>query len=205
MKSQWRFLAVVIPAVLLLPTGCDDSKTPLSDPKVSKADQHLVGVWRQRQEDGDAFYHVSPAGEKFADSVMRVEVKTAGKGKEEPPEKYLIFPTVLKDKTYLNVVTNPAQIKVLGEKGWTADAVNCYTFFQYKLDGDKLVLWFIDEKAKERAIKAGKIKGSIKPQTAAMFTDTAENVARFVAEAGDSLFDQENPGRFERMEAAKKP
>ena len=32
--------------VCFLALGCDDSKNPLSDPKTSKADERLIGVWR---------------------------------------------------------------------------------------------------------------------------------------------------------------
>jgi hypothetical protein len=82
---------------------------------------------------------------------------------------------------------------------------DAYTFVKYKLDGNKLTVWAIDEKAKEQAIKDGKVKGIIEASKPAKFTDTAETVARFVAEAGDSLWNTKEPGQFERVEAAKKP
>ena len=90
-------------AVCLLAFGCD-SKTPLSDPQTSKADERLAGVWRDRSGDGDVYYHVGHAGEKFPSGMMRVVGIKHNKGNVEPPFECLIFPTVLGDKTYLNVV-----------------------------------------------------------------------------------------------------
>jgi hypothetical protein len=200
---------VLLAAVLcLLASGCDDSKNPLSDPQKSKADGRLVGVWQERSDDGEVrYYHIGHAGKGFPNSVMRVVEITHNKGKVEPPEEYLAFPTVLGDKTYLNMVLDEKQVKRLGEKGWKAEVVDSYTFLKYQADGDKLVVWAMDEEAKERAIKGGKVKGVIVDRgnfKTTKFTDTTENVARFVAEAGDSLLSKE-PFRFERVEVVKKP
>ena len=194
-------------AACLLSTGCLDSKNPLSAPKTSKADERLAGVWRERNKDGKsvAYYHVGQAGDKFPKGVMRVVAIAHREGKVEPADEYLIFPTVLQGKTYLNVVANEEQVKLLDKDGWKADAIDAYTLCKYRLEGDTLVLWLIDDAAKERAIKSGKIKGEAKPNEPARFTDTTENLARFVAEAGDSLLDTKEPARFERVDAAKRP
>jgi hypothetical protein len=43
---------------------------------------------------------------------------------------YLLFPTTIGDKTYLNVaVTDAFQLKLLKEKGWTNEAVNAYAYY----------------------------------------------------------------------------
>jgi len=193
--------ALLAAVLCLLASGCDDSKNPLSDPQTSKADERLVGVWRERSDDGEVYYHVGHAGEKFPAGMMRVVEITHSKGKVEPPEEYLIFPAVIGDKTYLNVILGGDKklAKRLDEKGWNSDAVECYTFLKYQFDGDKLVVWLIDEKAKEQAIKSGKVKGVVE-RDMGKFTDTSENVARFVAGAGDSLWNTKEPGRCERIE-----
>jgi hypothetical protein len=62
------------------------------------------------------------------------------------------------------------------------------------VEGDTLVVWMMGRDAKEQAITAGKVKGLIAQgidPTASRFTDTTENLARFVAAAGDSLFTHE--------------
>ena len=90
-------------AACLFASGCD-SKTPLSDPQTSKADERLAGVWRDRSDGEIEYFHVGHAGEKFPSSMMRVVGIKHSKRNVEPPGEYLIFPTVLGDKTYLNVI-----------------------------------------------------------------------------------------------------
>jgi len=193
-------------AVCLFASGCDDSKNSLSDPKTAKADERLSGVWRDRSGDGDVYYHVGHAGEKFPACMMRVVWIKHSKGNVEPPENCLIFPTVIGGKSYLNVIWAKECVNNLDEKGWKADAVNSYMLLKYQFDGDKLMVNAIDEHAKAKAIENGEVKGlpsRINPN--APFTDTTENLARFVAEAGESLWDTKNPVRFERVDVGKKP
>jgi hypothetical protein len=192
-------------AACLCASGCD-SKNPLSDPQTSKADERLAGVWRHRSDDGDEYYHVGHAGEKFPPGMMRVVWIKHSKGNVEPPGECLVFPTVLGDKTYLNVAfgKDEKSVKGLDEKGWNAADVDSYTLYKYKFDGDKLLVYGIDAEAKEKAIKSGKVMGTVGDHSA-QFTDTTENVARFVAEAGDSLWNTEKPGRLERVDVGKKP
>jgi len=203
--NRVTFLGLV---VCLLASGCATSKNPLSDPHASKPDNRLLGVWRCQNDSGDVTdYHVSHAGKIFPDSVMRVVAIRRVQGKEQPPEEFLVFPTVLGGKTYLNFVggngylvygdlpdKDRKPVKLIEEKGRQADLVERYIFLKYEVNGDKLVVWLIDKDGQERAIKSGKVKGK-----AADFTDTTENVARFVTEAGDSLFKMKEPGRLERV------
>ena len=195
-------LFLISVAACLFASGCD-SKNPLSDPQTSKADERLAGVWLNRGADGDVNYHAGHAGEKFPACMMRVVGIKHNKGNVEPAGEFLIFPTALGDKTYLNVVVlgrDDKPIKNLGEKGWKAVEVDSYTFYKYKFDGDKLLLYGIDEEAKKKAIKSGKVTGTIE-NNSVKFTDTTENVARFVKEAGDSLWTE--PGRLERVNLGK--
>jgi len=185
-------------------SGCDDSEKPLSDPKTSKADERLIGVWRESAGSTEDYYHVGRAGKSFPVSMMRIVNVRHGNGEVDPPGEYLAFPTVLQGKNYLNMVIDPKQVKYLDENGWKPEAVECYTFLKYEVQGDRLTVWLVDEQANERAVKGGKIKGMI-GKNVAQFTDTTENVARFVAEAGDSLLNTKEPGRFERVTVAKKP
>ena len=193
-------------AVSLSVSGCD-SNNPLSDPQKSKADERLVGEWLNRGSDGDVYYHARHAGEKLPACMMRVVGVKHSKGKVEPAEEFLVFPTFLGDKTYLNVVVlgkDDKLSKSLDEKGWKAEAVDSYMLYKYKFDGDKLVMYGIDEEAKRKAIKSGKVKGTV-GNNSAKFTDTTENVAHFVMEAGDSLWGMNNPGQLERVDMGKKP
>jgi hypothetical protein len=175
----------LVSALCLLLTGCGDSKNPLSDPQASKPDERLVGAWRW----DDSNFHVGHAGKKFPNSMMRVAIAKNKKGKPELSEQLLIFPSVVKHKTYLNVIDEKGyQDKFSQDKGWNAEAVDCYWILKYQVDGDKLLVWPIDLTAKQQAIRDGRIKGVIEKDKPDIFTDTTENVARFVAGEADRLF-----------------
>jgi hypothetical protein len=195
MKSR----AILALTVCLLSSGCDDTKNPLSDPQTSKADEQLIGVWRINGE--ETFYHVGHAGGKFPAGMLRIVEIRHAKGSVEPPEEYLAFTTVLGEKTYLNVVLDGdhKQVQRFNEKGWSRDAVDCYTLLKYQLDGDKLVAYLMDEDAKQKAIDNGKIKGTVDLTKPAKFNDTTENIARFVAQADDGLWNTKDRARLERI------
>ena len=189
-------------AVCLFASGCD-SKTPLSDPQTSKAEERLAGVWRDRSGGGEVYYHVGHAGEKFPACMMRVVGIKHSKGNVEPAGEFLIFPTILGEKNYLNVVISRDDklVKSLDEKGWKAVEVDNYMFAKYKFDGDKLLLYGMDGEAKKKAIRGGQIKGTVE-NNSGCFTDSTENVARFVKEAGDSLW-MNKPEHLERIRVDK--
>lgn len=116
MKSRMFLLLTLC----LFAFGCDDSTNPLSDPQKAKPDTRLAGVWRWRDKHGNVtYYHFGKAGEKFSVGIMRIVEVRHGNGTVEPPQEYLAFPTVLADKTYLNVVLDGdhKQVKRLDEKG----------------------------------------------------------------------------------------
>ncbi len=182
----------------LLAAGCDDSKTPLSDPTAAKPDARLAGVWRLQGEDGQvSYYHIGRADEKLPEGVMRVVGATHREGYVQPASELLLFVTTLDGKTYMNLTGGKEeQVKIIAEKGWKG--VESYLIFKYQVDGDKLTVWVMDGDAKKRAIESGKIKGAVERNKPVRFTDTMENVARFVAQSGDSLFTNE-PLRLERV------
>jgi hypothetical protein len=189
-------------ALCAILTGCDDSKNPLSDPQTSKPDERLVGVWQLPDKGGATYYHIGHAGKPLPEGVMRVAFVRHEKGKIESPGEFLMFPTVLGEKTYLNVTDLKGQRGKRSEEQ-VLKAGNSYYLFRYQVDGDKLAVWVTNAAAKKRAIDDGKIKGVIEKNKPAKFTDTTENVARFVAETGDGLFSKE-PLRLERVEMAGK-
>ena len=184
--------------MLFLLAGCVDSKSPLSDPLSSKPDEKLFGLWRSPGDDGQVtYYHVGLADDKRVKGAMRVVIVQQHKNEIDSPAELLMFPTILGDKTYLNVAVIQEQpSKLLKEKGWKA--VDSYWILKYQVDGDKLLVWGMDADAKKQAIQEGKIKGVIEKDKPAIFTDTTENVARFVVESGDRLFSKE-PGQMERI------
>ncbi len=190
-------------SVCLLASGCFDSEKPLSDPKTAKLDERLAGIWQEADKDHVTYYHVGQAGDKFPKGVMRAVSITHQQGQVKTLE-FLLFPTTLGDKQYLNVVW-ASWLKQREEFEKKADwsVVPFYNICQYHVDGDKLSLRIIDGKAKEQAIKSGKIKGIKKENsTEYTFTDTTENLARFFTESGDNLF-TEKPCELERVKLDK--
>ncbi len=186
-----------------LTCGCIDSKNPLSSPDAAKVDEGLLGTWRETTDQGETFYHIGLAGDKYPPGMLRiVGVERHGKTLAAPQD-YVAYSTTLEGKTYLNVVLDPAQIHVFDQDGWKADKIDGYIFIKYQLDGDKATVWGVNATAKKEAIKAGKIQGVIKDNNDIRFTDTSENVAKFIAAAGDGLWNAE-PGHLERIAPAKK-
>ena len=179
-------------ATCLLFTSCADSKFPLSDPGKSEPDERLTGVWRKRGESGEVSF--APAGGKSPASVFRVAVsRRKPDGTTEQLDPMLLFPTTIGGKTYLNVtVGKDEKMKLLEEKGWTPETIPPIFFLRYQVTEDTLTVQGIDGEAKKRAIQAGKVKGeSFDGGFVFMFTDTTENLAKFVAEAGDDLFSKD--------------
>jgi hypothetical protein len=170
-------------ALCLILTGCGDSKNPLSDPTTSKADKRLLGVWKLVEDNGQVTnFHVVPAGEKFPAAMMRVAFVRHEKGQPESSGEFLIFPTALNGKTYLNVTDGMGkQGRSVEDKRGKAEAVRFYSFIKYEVDGNTLRVWWpLVEQAKQQTIKAGKVKGVTEFGTPSRFTDTTENVAHLV-------------------------
>jgi hypothetical protein len=91
--------------------------------------------------------------------------------------------------------------------------VKGFFLVKYTIEGNVLLMWKTDDQAKLRAWKAGKLKGVIQADGATSrpsgdatedakhfrFTDTTENLARFVAAEGDTVFEK-TPRRLERIQ-----
>lgn len=198
MKTRLISMLLSMAATCVLFTSCFDSKVPLSDPGKSKPDERLAGNWQVRNDDGSVNdYRFAPAGGKLPASVMRVTGSSRKPdGTTEKVEPLLLFPTTIGEKLYLNVCDGKEpQVKLLEEKGWTAGTVGDYSIFRYRVTAETLTVQWMDGDAKRRAVEAGKIKGQIEKDqdgtARAHFTDTAENLAKFVAGAGDGLFSKD--------------
>lgn len=91
--------------------------------------------------------------------------------------------------------TPPAKTPEILNRRPAERRVNAYLILRYQVTGDRLTIQWMDGDAKKRAVEAGKIKGKIEKDqdgnARAMFTDTTENLAKLVAEAGDDLFSKD--------------
>jgi hypothetical protein len=76
--------------------------------------------------------------------------------------------------------------------------VGGYWLLKYRVEGDSLSVWEIDQDVKRRLIEAGKINGTVK-ENSAFFTDTTEKLAVLLASPeGAKLFKKE-PVRYQRV------
>jgi hypothetical protein len=190
--------AWVVGSVFL--AGCVDSTKPLSDPRKAEPDKQLLGLWRHVAEDGRiSFYHIGQAGQEWPEGVLRVVGVSHHQGQLDPAAEMLLFVSRVGQKAYLNIAElKPDLAQQIKEKGW--EAVQGYFLWRYQIEADRLTVWPMDNDAKRQAIEAGKLKGEVSTGRfrVAKFTDTPENLARFLAEAGDSLLSKE-PVRLERV------
>jgi hypothetical protein len=195
----------------LFSTGCSiDSINPLSNPHNAEYDKQLVGLWRVLSEPGETrqpFYvYIGRAGGELPMGIMRMVFV------EHDPETLVVkeseimfFSTALSDKKYLNwLFIDDKQIETLLKTGWKSEDVKGYRLYKYKIEDNKLSLWGVDSQAKEQAIASGRIKGDISKDknssSKAVFTDSTENLARFVRENDGSLFPKEaSPTQLERV------
>jgi hypothetical protein len=191
MKRISKSLLLIFGFLCLGFTSCVDSDNPLSDPKQSTIDPGLSGVWRLREKEGDTvYYHLGRAGDKFPAGMLRVKGITHDKNGELPHpdnDDMLVFTTTLGKNHYLNITSISAErIKSMGDAKWEPSMADGYFIYKYEISGDKLTIAGMDSDQKEAAIKAGKIKGVIESKEGGggkRFTDTTENLAKFIAAA----------------------
>lgn len=194
-----RLVGVLVAGSVFL-AGCVDSTKPLVDPQKAKPDKQLLGLWRHVGQDGQvSFYHIGQAGDEQPEGVFRVVGVTHREGQLAPPAEMLLFTAQVGGKSYLNVAElKPGVAEKIKEKGW--EAVEGYFIWRYQIEGDRLTVWAMDNEAKRRVVEAGKLKGEVSTGRFRFvkFTDAPENLARFLSEAGDSLFTND-PVRLERV------
>ncbi len=201
MKPRRLLLAIGLAGVCLLLSSCIDTKNPLSDPEKAKADPQLAGVWRRTDAMGDMQYrHVGQAGGQLPPGIMRIVFADHDKdGHLGRPHVMLAFPTTIAENHYLNILTiNDENLEQLQNNGWQAGLADGYCLLKYRVEGDSLLLWQIDQDVKRRFIEAGKIKGTIDKKSV-FFTDTTAKLNSLLASPeGAGLFKKE-PVRYQRV------
>jgi hypothetical protein len=194
-------LGVSLFACLLI-TGCDESTAPLSDASKATPDERLIGLWQHRHKDCVTYYHVWRLGGKTPEGVMRVMVVGhPNNGAFRVPHQFLAFRSDVGGHSFLNCAfVTEEQLDSIRKEGWKAEVLECYIFLKYRVEDDTLLLWMMDHKAKKKAIQDGKIKSRRCGVGIIRFTDTTENLAQFVAAAGDELYDDQPIVRMERVQ-----
>ncbi len=196
---------LVVGAISLLLTSCTyvDSKHPVSDPHQAKPDSRLIGLWRSPYGEA-SYFHVGRAGGKLPKSALRIISVGLTFDGELRQSELIAFPATIDSKTFLSIAEcEPSQMQLLVENGWTDDSLSAYRILQYEIAGDVLTFQFTKNETWRQAVESGKIKGLIEPDerglTRLRCTDTMENLATFVAEAGDDLFESKGEMRLKRV------
>lgn len=183
-----RIHTLLLPLSLLLAVlaGCKvDSVHPISPAADAQSDPALFGVWRYREKDELTYVHIGPEfalGETGASAVQRrtriviVDHKPSGL----TDEAYVGHVSRMGRQRYLNVVQTEDE-KAVG-----------YIFVRYALvDRNTLRLATINEDALQAAIRAGRIRGTIRGDGVASetaITAGTGEVGRFIEQEGEKLF-----------------
>jgi hypothetical protein len=166
-RRSWSQIVAILVMGLLAPlfASCAVSKSPLSDPGRPKADPRLIGIWRVK---GEAwYYHVARAGGKLLDGMMLITVSSHPRDEIESKErKLLVYCTSLGNSSYINmVVEKDNQFDALKKEGWNPTKIEGYFIVKYTLAADALKVQVMDATAVEKAIKNGRIRGTVAKQT----------------------------------------
>ena len=199
-----RFLPALALLSSLLLAGCfPESTNPLSTPATSTVDPRLEGVYvvhREKPDDALSVWHLHYRGEKGASGgpalvTPWLEILNI----EHPRDKalggtaYRVLTTHLGAHDYMSIlelgnVVSPENGLVKPSAGARA---KMYWLARYEIGGSGVLrVWMMNTKSVEEAIKAGKIRGQVKPHKEGddvLLTDSTEDLARFVTKSDPAL------------------
>jgi len=187
-------------AICLLLTSCvTDSDNPLSSPDTAHADQRLIGDWFGQDQET---FHFSVTNGAWMHVVITPKPTDTGNRPsmvDNKPEAYDLFPTVIGNHTFLNVV-------VIG-KDDQDHPTKTYVFLRYTISPNHVLqMWMLSQDETAAAVQSGKLKGKVKqngntlaqpprPDVDVTLLDTSANIARFIQNSNpEALFSEKmNP------------
>lgn len=182
-----KILKPLAPLLLALSlSAClPESEHPIAPPDAAKSDPRLLGSWINVAEDGYAVFHVLTDPDRSPEwEVISVELDFEGIGETE---NYVVHVTQLPQASYLNVL-------VRGDE-------TGYLIGRYEFTGsDKLAVRFAEAEKLAEAVRSGKLKGEVRPESGSddvRITAGSEEWQAFLATASDDLFGE--PMSFERV------
>jgi hypothetical protein len=183
-------LAIGLALCLLLTSCIVTSDNPLSSPDTARADQALLGDWLGKKD--QVTFHFSLKKGPW----MHVEIIPAKAGDKE--DSYDLFPTVIGNTTFLNVV-------MIG-KDDHGHPTKAYVFVRYSISPDHVLqMWMMSQDAAAAAVRAEKLKGIVHqdkhpltvgqpphPDVDVTLQDTGANIVKFIQSADvTALFSEE--------------
>ena len=215
MFTKYKFsLALLLALCLLSATACVESKYALSDPETSPQAPELYGLWKSTSPSGDISYvHVGAGVELSVDPAKSLPesglmqfLLIAHNGASAAPQPHSIrltkpfgfrfFVTEIDGANYATCVPDP-------ELGKPRTLPTGYFFMKYKVDGDRLEVWDMNNDATAAAIEAGKLGGTVQREAGRLkrvaITDKPEKIARFLASGGAAeVFIDSGKSTYER-------
>ena len=177
-------------------TSCVELSSPISVPEEAKIDKNLLGAWKCVDD--------KPISKQFAFVII---------GKSNPdlvPSGLMKITTVENDYreqivvnesryAYSTTIADKHYATFLDAAQYEKDKANVKTLMliKYTVDADRLVVWGMDSKPVEAAVRAKQIKGRIEWKGLLGWThvtlESGEDLARFLSGGGDkSLFSEAN-------------
>ena len=203
-KMNIRFVPAFLAAASLFLASClPESKNPLSTPSTSTVDGRLGGLYVQKREKKDDdlstwhfhYREVNVHGRISVTpwlEVLNVEHRR-GNGLKE--NAYRALTTHIGTQDYLSFI----EIGSDANKGKTS----LYGFARYEVNwsGD-IQVWFANSDVLAQAVKSGKLRGTVKSDSAGKnvwLTDSTERLASFVAASDPAKLFSGKPLIFYRL------
>ena len=205
-------LFACLSAGLTLTSCIPESEHPLSRLEDAGQDVGLDGLWMHEEPNQVQYVHIGaefdkplgPGVETPEPGLMRLwfvtHRKENGKPRIETPFAMRFFVSKLGDDQYVN--------GVLPLEDWRLQegppAPTKFLFMKYKLDGDRLSVWFMDFQATAAVIEAGGLGGTVtregKELKSAELTASTEQLATFLKNGGaGKLFPEDGKTVYDRV------
>ena len=184
-RLYYRWSVVPVLWLIAVMAGCKvDSVNPISPIDRAQPDTAIYGVWRYKAGDELSYIHIGPEF-ALADAATPGSRRTRivivdHKRNGLTDEAYVAYTSRVGKQRYLNVVQADGA-RTVG-----------YLFVQYTLvDRNTLRFATVDEDALEAAIRAGRIKGTMRgegPSSQTVITADSPEIEGFLATDGGRLF-----------------
>ena len=181
--SRWSVAPLLLLTAVL--AGCKvDSVNPISSFESARPDTAIYGVWRYKDKDELSYLHIGPEfslTDAASPGNRRTRIVVVDhKRNGLTDEAYVAYTSRVGKQRYLNVVQADGA-RTVG-----------YLFVQYTLvDRNTLRFATVDEDALEAAIRAGRIKGTMRgegPSSQTVITADSPEIEGFLATDGGRLF-----------------
>jgi hypothetical protein len=186
--SSIRIVLALAAALVVSACFPPTTKTPLGTTVGFKPDPALNGMWRGQDSDKDAPGYIGFV--KNADDTMTAVMVSPGLGNNDGEwETFALKLTTLGGKRYMTARATFAKDKPVkpGDEDALGDII-----LLYRIQGNKLALYFADEKKLAALVKAGKLKGTVSDDTSspdvALTSDGPELDKFFASPAAAALF-----------------